>query len=536
MPRRRTRPLPSPAVAAAAIVLAKSLAAQEPPLPEVFGELLDVRVVNLEVVVTDRSGELVHGLAAEDFVLTVDGVEVPIEYFSEIHLGAARDDASGASPPAIEPGREVPTNFLVYVDDNHTRKIDRDPIVRALVEQLDTLGPRDRMALVVQQGTRLHSLSGWSSSRAELAGALRRLLDGEQFGGSARSPLLVARTLGVQRRASPLVDVSADGPSGSPAGTALQSELEDVLVESSFLDALGGAPLRLDLELAVAGAVSAMRGFANPEGRKAMLLIAGHWPLGTFRSGTAGTDVVTDADLVRPLIETANLLGYTVYPIGDEAGQSLWRNASLRNLASRTGGRTLYDRSDVLRGAVGDTRSYYWLGFSPSLQGDDARHRIDVRVRGSGLRARTRDSYVDLSRAAELSMMAQSALLFGQEMPEGPVLVQFGRALRRGLRKMMVPIEVFVPLDELTFLRQRNADRARIEIQLAVIDESGSQADIPILPVDLEGTYRPGEIYRHTATLRMRRRPHEMVVAVHDVFGGKTLHGRAVVSYRSTQP
>ena len=59
------------------------------PLPGVFGEVLDVRVVNLEVVVTDRQGIPVRGLRPVDFILKVDGDEVPIDYFSEIRGGTA---------------------------------------------------------------------------------------------------------------------------------------------------------------------------------------------------------------------------------------------------------------------------------------------------------------------------------------------------------------------------------------------------------------------------------------------------------------
>jgi hypothetical protein len=51
------------------LVLAAGLAATPSPAPEglpgsPFGEEIDVRVVNLEVVVTDRKGERVSGLAA----------------------------------------------------------------------------------------------------------------------------------------------------------------------------------------------------------------------------------------------------------------------------------------------------------------------------------------------------------------------------------------------------------------------------------------------------------------------------------------
>ena len=53
-----------------------------------FGEIIDVRVINLEVVVTDRK-ERVMGLTTDDFRLLIDGQEVPIEYFTEVVGGQA---------------------------------------------------------------------------------------------------------------------------------------------------------------------------------------------------------------------------------------------------------------------------------------------------------------------------------------------------------------------------------------------------------------------------------------------------------------
>ena len=69
----------------------RARAADEPPL---FGESIDVRVVNVEAVVTDRSGKRVTGLKPGDFRLRVDGKELPIEYFTEVH------DGNALPPPA----------------------------------------------------------------------------------------------------------------------------------------------------------------------------------------------------------------------------------------------------------------------------------------------------------------------------------------------------------------------------------------------------------------------------------------------------
>ena len=514
-----------------AAALAVPAAGQQPSpavdVPDLFGEVIDVRVVNLEVVVTDRSGARVRGLAPEDFELFVDGQETSIDHFTEVFAGEARPGLH-AAVPGLESGEEVGTNYLVYVDDNHTRKVHRDPVVRGLIEQLPHLGEKDRMAVVVQSGPRLEMLSSWSRSERELTGALTRLLDGRDFGGSTRSSLYTARSAAVR------------------AGNAGPSDVERELAPAELRNAddlpyfgspsmLAGVPERIDLELAVSGVVSTLRGFAMPPGRKVMLLLAGDWPLGSFRPEGTTLTTVTELSIMGTMVETANLLGYTLYPVGVGLPNDLWRNITLKAVARETGGRPLYVRASALADAVEDTRSYYWLGFTPTFVGDDARHDIQVRVNVPGLTVRARRGYVDLSRAAELSMSAQSALLFGHETPGAPLRIELGAATRWGLRKMEVPIVVYVPLDELSFLEQAGVETGRVEIRFAVVDSTGSQADIPIIPVTLSGARSAGEYYKFETSLHLRRRPHELLVSVHDPIGERTLNGRVELSFRSTQ-
>src|SRR5688572_16736038 len=96
--------------------------AAEPP-PSIFGEQIEVRVVNVEVVVTDKEGNRVSGLAPSDFVLKVDGKPVPVEYFSEVRGGQAIAPGAAASGetlpglPTLAPGSAVGTSYLVFIDD-----------------------------------------------------------------------------------------------------------------------------------------------------------------------------------------------------------------------------------------------------------------------------------------------------------------------------------------------------------------------------------------------------------------------------------
>ena len=89
-----------------------------------------------------------------------------------------------------------------------------------------------------------------------------------------------------------------------------------------------------------------------------------------------------------------------------------------------------------------------------------------------------------------------------------------------------------IPLDEIEMLPHGEGSAASLELRFAVVDATGSQANIPIVPITLNGNYRPGDIYRYDTSLHMRRRPHKLLVSVHDPLGGATLNGRADLSFR----
>ncbi|HSS79441.1 MAG TPA: hypothetical protein VLV54_22160, partial [Thermoanaerobaculia bacterium] len=168
-----------------ALVLGSGLATAQqkaPPRPQdasVFGETIEVRVVNIEVVVTDKDGNRVAGLKPSDFRLKVDGKEVPIGYFSEILGGQSvapppapgQTAAATAQVPGVEPGGAIGTSYLVFVDDYFSNEVRRNEVLRSLKDDLSRLGPEDRMAIVAYDGGRLSMVSNWSQSQAQLARA-----------------------------------------------------------------------------------------------------------------------------------------------------------------------------------------------------------------------------------------------------------------------------------------------------------------------------------------------------------------------------
>jgi len=400
------------AVWACGTLLAGAAAARRDDAVAAFADVIDVRVVNVEVVVTDEQGRRVHGLTAADFELLVDGRPVPLDYFSEIREGRAVASPAGDVPtvPALRPNHDL------------------------------------------------------------------------------RSTALDAAS-----------EAGHDGP----------------------LDQLHAARLERQLVRSVLAAAATIRGFADPPGRKAMLLLASGWPK-----------------------SAANLTGYTLYPVdvpgfspenpGDasvafdvrdepeaallsdtdptrpigatQAGDSTFltkrktlQHAALERLADATGGLAMINdqRDSALAAAIADTRSYYWLGVQPRRSQDGGVHDVEARlVDRSGLGLRTREGYVDLSPEAEVLTVIDTALIFGDPPSTTPLRVRLGEPERAG-RRLRVAAELAVPLDHIVFLRREGTWQAELEVWIAAMDETGNRSQASFQTFRIAGDFppEPGQTY-----------------------------------------
>ena len=297
--------------------------------------------------------------------------------------------------------------------------------------------------------------------------------------------------------------------------------------------------LARDLEFSVIAVSSAMRTLDVPNGRKVLLLLAGGWPTGMFRPAGQSIGVRTDREILDDLIDTANVLGYTVYPVDQQTGPNMTRWGNLRHMARETGGRAYMAGTNLaaLRRVSADGANYYWLGFVPEYRRDDRVHDVRVEVRGPGLRVRSRGGYADVSRQAEADMETQGRLLFPDQFraPDAPALrVEVGKAEPTGIRKMLVPVTVYVPIGYFPVVPYQGEYLARLELRFAVVDRNGGQADIPLIPINLRGRNRPAPdaVMPYYATLTLRRRPHDLVVSVHDPLTRGTLSERVRVSFK----
>lgn len=530
-------------------------------LQNVFGDTVDVRVVNVEVVVTDRDGNPVLDLEPEDFRLIVDGKEVPIDYFTEIRGGVAispepeGDRAEPETPeslPGVAPGEPVPTSYLLFIDDFFSIQRDRNQVLEALSEQLPLLGPEDRMAVVAFDGEEIEMLSSWSGS----ANRVREVVQDAKF----------RPAYGLQREAELRFFENTRTDEDFPrSGQGF---------DLSFEEQQYARQLARQVERSVLAATATLRGFAKPPGRKVMLLLSGGWPLSPARytvdAVAAGRPIVDPTvpegdELFNPLVRTANLLGYTVYPVDvpglgtspageaadfgpsrnpalagqavlpDTAGarfaRELEQEASLKYVAQETGGKALLNaqRTAAFEQAAQDTRTYYWLGFNAERQADEDKRNIRVKVDRPGVSVRARDSIQDLSRQDEVSLAVESALLFGSPPGFDNLPIATGELERKGRRFVLLPLTIAIPTDDITLVPQGGEYVAQLELRVAAVSETGDQSDIPVVPLNFRLPEEPeaGKFLPYQTQVKLRRQPQKVVVSLYDTLGS-TLYSNVV--------
>jgi VWFA-related protein len=576
---------------------APAMAAQQASPEPVVGEAVDVRVVNIEVLALDRRSRPVAGLKPADFRLKVDGNPVPIEYFTEVKDGRAveaagktGDGAQPAAQPGLQAGAAIGTRYLVFVDDLFPLKGKRDDLLAAMKKDLDRVGPEDSMMIVSWEGGRLVQLAGWTSSHQDLAKALDVAMARPSHGLEQQlrlaglleeSRLVVGSDGGVTWGDNSTVDEVLDNVIGPTPGLALS----EFAYSRTLARQVGNASLAV---------MSAMRGAGTPPGRKMLLLLAGGWPFSVESFVRAGQPAGLASELpdsqitLHALTATANLLGYTIYPLdvpgltsvlGDirdnplggqsSSGRRIENHqraqtptsmsidppqtapppsfarphgsareqeiqATLLFLARETGGRPLLNgnRKLGLATADEDTHAYYWLGFTPAWQRNGRAHRIEVEVLRKDVETRARRSFIDLSPVQTAMMTVESALLFGELPDAEPLTIRLGQPVKgKNPRVTEIPVTLDIPASAVTLLPADGRYSGQAELRLAAMDEKGNQSNVPTVALRLVSPRQPsaGAKLRYETRISLRGRTSRLVATVYDPLTGKMAAGQVSV-------
>jgi VWFA-related protein len=271
---------------------------------------LTSRLVYVNVIVRDRSGQVVHGLTQQDFEIEEDGRPQTVDYF-EAHTFDQSHAAPLTQPPATQPStgaapqleytnvakRDVASGAIniILFDLLNTPQSDQLYARKQLVEFLQKLPEGQNAALFVLTG-KLHMLQNFTGSSDRLVAAAKSIRFDDQ--GTIRSKDETMQD-------SDLVKALArEGAGGASGGMARSLDTEDALEVDH----------RAHLTIQALGELA--RATSGYSGRKNLLWVSESFPISL---GAQLEDVRfrSTPDLPEAR-ETANLVAnaeIAVYPI-----------------------------------------------------------------------------------------------------------------------------------------------------------------------------------------------------------------------------
>jgi VWFA-related protein len=334
---------------------------QSPPQPSnapqqpIFRTGVDL--VRLDAIVTDRRGQPVDDLRAEDFEIFENGARQQIASFSFVAaaggepgepLAPVRNDADVEA--AVAQGARL---FLIFLDEYHVLRGRNTLVTReALASFVRGLGPADLVA-VMYPFTSIRDL-GFTRDKEAIAGEIMKF-EGRADDFMPKRPMEAEHWRDVRRIRNEVV-----------------------------LTALAAAAMHMETYGA---------------GRKTIVLASEGLNPGGWRE--LGQFYTT----VRDVTAAANRTNTAIYPMDPTGLTFNSRGATdvLRVLAGETSGEALVNRNDVekaLQRVVRDASAYYLIGYQPATVVHDGKWReIEVKVRRPGVEVRARKGYAALSAA-----------------------------------------------------------------------------------------------------------------------------------------
>jgi VWFA-related protein len=426
---------------------------------ESFSEAIQVSVVNVDVFVTDKKGQPVTGLRKEDFQVLEDGKPVEVSNFYAEAGGTAPPPAARATvavaAPAAPAERAVDQRLrlVVFVDDVNLSAANRSRILQSVGTFLHhELKPGDEVMLI-RYDERVKIQRSFTADTAQLDADLKAMLalptDIRKYNQSLSQAL------------NELYQSMNGGESVGPMAEAAMSNwaAQESSMVRGTLDALDGVVSWL----------------AGVPGRKAVLYVSDGLPLvpgldlfTIFTRAMTSTQVYERTpstmaqkfDLTkrfREMTAHASRNRIVFYPIEaygtrtssgslfDSVSDSNRQNG-LRFLAEDTGGRELFNATDVAGALarVGDDLStYYSLGYQPRRPGDEAEHKITVRVKSSrAAEVRYRQWYRDKAASEVVAERTLAVMRFGPEDNPLAATLEVGPGKQPGetLVRVKVPI------------------------------------------------------------------------------------------------
>src|SRR5712692_6301107 len=381
-------------------------AGQAPPPTQQPTFKVQVDYVEVDALVTDRSGNFIRDLKKEDFQVIEDGRPQAITTFSLVDIPVERLQRPLGAELPIEP--DVKTNerpfdgrvYVMIIDDYHTGFGRTERVKRAAKQFIQrNLGSNDLMAVVHTAGA-ADAGQEFTSNKRLLLAAVDKTMGNKLRSATAEKTDEYYRTRGT----------GLSGPLQDPV------EQQRAYYARATLDTLRGVA----------------DWFAGVHGRRKSILFVSEGIDYDINDVFNNQNASTIIDATRDAIAAATKSNVSIYSIdprgltnlGDEeieigaypddptlgvnstslANELRLSQDSLRVLADETGGFAAVNRNDfstAFERIVVDNSSYYVLAYYPPTTDKRAGrfHKIEVRVSRPGLIVRSRKGYAAPKKA-----------------------------------------------------------------------------------------------------------------------------------------
>jgi len=549
----------APSVVVAAL-FAGALAAQQtqqPPgeIPKLT-ETIDIRVINVDVVVTDKKGGPVTGLKKEDFELYENGVPKNISNFYEVEGPKALNVSIAPGPGPVTPAvkrEEIPENMrrrvIFYIDNLSLMPFNRNRVFKEMKEfAKNILRPGDE-AMIATFNRSMKIRMPFTRDPSAIQTTLDTIAGESAMGVSNRS-----ESRDVQKR---IQDAQTYDEALSTARTYAESVNHDL---RQSVDSLAGLMTTLAGVEGKKVLVLTTEGFQMQPGREMFYLIDEVSREKGWQGGSTLLEGMSyDANSqIQSIAKTANANGITVYAIHagglgaandamsaemDKPTPYAVTSAALSNsteslqlIADMTGGLASINSNNfaqAFRNIQRDLESYYSLGYRAGTERVDRQRNLEVRVKNRNYFVRNRQTFVEKSPFAEMNDRVIANLLYRTKANEMKILVKVGSPARsEDLYK--VPIEVQIPMESLTLLPQGESYMGGFSVYVAVANKDGDMSDVArqthqIRVASSDFPKIKGKYYAYALDLLMEPGPNKISVGVMDEVSNSTGFDRVPV-------
>lgn len=474
------------------------------PVPAPLSINVDVHIIDVDVVVTDRRGNFVPGLKKEDFEILENGIPKTISNFYEVEGTRAKnvvaDEVGGkveapAAPAAAAPTEEMKRRIIFYVDNLSLNPFNRNRVFQQMKEFVKTaMRPGDE-AMIATYNRSMKVRVPFTSDHAQIESIIDSLAKESGLGVAARSEQKTTQDR--------IRDSNTYEEAMATARTYAASVEHDLRQGVSSLNAL-------------------MSTLAGVEGKKILVLTSEGFPIQPGRdmfafiediardkgwSNIGGTQLegmtFDGTSLIQSVAKAANANDITLYTVhaaglqgGDEMSAENARptaatvshaaamntTESMQMMAQMTGGLASVNTNNfalAFQKIQKDLDSYYSIGYRAGTERVDRQRYLTVRMKNKEYRARARQTFVEKSVYAEMSDRVVASLLYRVKDNDLGILARVGQPMQVEDGLFRVAVDIQIPMQSLTLLPQGETEYAGgFDIYVVVGNKNNDMSDV----------------------------------------------------------